>query len=78
MSRKNSLPCSLVPNAAKKQFVSSYLREQVLPSFNVVHVDSNCEFEATPSSQVVDIYCMFTDDFYGKDKPAVEKAEQPV
>ena len=36
------------------------------------------EFGATPSSQVVDIYCMFTDDFYGKDKPAVEKAEQPV
>jgi hypothetical protein len=36
------------------------------------------EFEATPSSQIVDIYCMFTDNFYGKDKPPVEKAEQPA
>jgi len=34
------------------------------------------EFEATPSSQIVDIYCMFTDTFYGKDKPSVEKAQQ--
>ena len=41
------------------------------------------EFTATPSSQIVDIYCMFTDSFYGKDKtqaptpapaPAVENA----
>jgi transcription elongation factor Elf1 len=36
------------------------------------------EFEATPSSQIVDIYCMFTDTFYGKDKPPLEKAEQPA
>ena len=34
------------------------------------------EFEATPSSQVVDIYCMFTDTFYAKDSPPVEKSEQ--
>ncbi len=34
------------------------------------------EFEATPSSQIVDIYCMFTDSFYGKTQPPVEKAEQ--
>jgi transcription elongation factor Elf1 len=34
------------------------------------------EFQATPSSQIVDIYCMFTDTFYGKDKPPVEKAQQ--
>jgi transcription elongation factor Elf1 len=34
------------------------------------------EYEATPSSQIVDIYCMFTDSFYGKDKPSVEKAPQ--
>lgn len=34
------------------------------------------EFEATPSSQIVDIYCMFTDTFYGKDKPAAEEPEQ--
>jgi transcription elongation factor Elf1 len=27
------------------------------------------EFEATPSNQVVDIYCMFTDAYYGKEKP---------
>jgi len=26
------------------------------------------EYAATPSSQIVDIYCMFTDSFYGKDK----------
>lgn len=38
----------------------------------------NREFQATPSSQVVDIYCMFTDSYYGKDKPAVEKPEQPA
>jgi transcription elongation factor Elf1 len=36
------------------------------------------EFEVTPSSQVVDIYCMFTDTFYGKDKPLVGKPEQPA
>jgi transcription elongation factor Elf1 len=40
------------------------------------------EFEATPSSQIVDIYCMFTDTFYARDKPAVEEskreAEQPA
>jgi len=36
------------------------------------------EFEATPSSQIVDIYCMFTDSFYGKDKQSAPKAEQPV
>jgi transcription elongation factor Elf1 len=35
------------------------------------------EFEATPSSQLVDVYCMFTDSFYGKAKPPVEKAEPP-
>jgi len=34
------------------------------------------EFEATPSSQVVDIYCMFTDTFYAKDRPPIEKSEQ--
>ena len=34
------------------------------------------EFEAAPSSQVVDIYCMFTDTFYAKDRPPVEKSEQ--
>lgn len=28
------------------------------------------EFEATPSSQIVDIYCMFTDAYYAKEKPA--------
>lgn len=38
----------------------------------------NRELQATPSSQVVDIYCMFTDSYYGKDKPAVEKPEQPA
>ena len=37
------------------------------------------EFAATPSSQIVDVYCMFTDSFYGKDKaqvptPAVENS----
>jgi len=26
------------------------------------------EFAATPSNQIVDVYCMFTDSFYGKDK----------
>jgi len=36
------------------------------------------EFESTPSSQIVDIYCMFTDSFYGKTKPQVESAEQPA
>ena len=36
------------------------------------------EFEATPSSQIVDIYCAFTDSYYGKDKTAVERAEQPA
>ena len=30
------------------------------------------EFEATPSSQIVDVYCMFTDSFYGKDKAKTE------
>ena len=33
------------------------------------------EFTSTPSSQIVDVYCMFTDSFYGKDKaqaPAVQ------
>jgi len=35
------------------------------------------EFEATPSSQIVDIYCMFTDMFYGK-KPQPEKAAEPA
>jgi transcription elongation factor Elf1 len=34
------------------------------------------EFEAPSSSQVVDIYCMFTDTFYAKDRPPVEKSEQ--
>jgi transcription elongation factor Elf1 len=33
------------------------------------------EFEATPSSQIVDIYCMFTDTFYSKEKQT-EKASQ--
>jgi len=28
------------------------------------------EFEATPSSQIVDIYCKFTDAFYTSSKPA--------
>ena len=28
------------------------------------------EFEATPSSQIVDIYCKFTDAFYSGSKPA--------
>ncbi|MGA3404726.1 MAG: hypothetical protein ABSD49_03220 [Candidatus Bathyarchaeia archaeon] len=28
------------------------------------------EFEATPSSQIVDIYCKFTDSFYASSKPA--------
>ena len=37
------------------------------------------EFEATPSNQIVDIYCKFTDAFYSKEKPpAAEKAEQPA
>jgi transcription elongation factor Elf1 len=27
------------------------------------------EFEATPSSQIVDIYCKFTDAYYSKEKP---------
>jgi transcription elongation factor Elf1 len=36
------------------------------------------EFEATPSSQIVDIYCKFTDAFYSKEKPPAEKAEQPA
>ena len=36
------------------------------------------EFQAVPSNQVVDIYCMFTDTFYGKNKPPAEKTEQPV
>jgi transcription elongation factor Elf1 len=35
------------------------------------------EFEATPSSQIVDIYCMFTDAFYGK-KAQPEQAQQPA
>jgi transcription elongation factor Elf1 len=36
------------------------------------------EFEATPSSQIVDIYCKFTDTFYSKSKPAETKpVEQP-
>ena len=26
------------------------------------------EYAASPSSQIVDVYCMFTDSFYGKDK----------
>jgi len=34
------------------------------------------EFDAAPSSQIVDIYCKFTDDFYAgsksPEKPAVE------
>lgn len=34
------------------------------------------EFEASPSSQIVDIYCRFTDAFYSKGKPQAEKAEQ--
>lgn len=34
------------------------------------------EYEATPSSQIVDIYCKFTDTFYSKSKNEVEKAEQ--
>jgi transcription elongation factor Elf1 len=34
------------------------------------------EFEATPSSQIVDIYCMFTDTYYGKPSPPAEKAQQ--
>lgn len=33
------------------------------------------EFEASPSSQIVDIYCMFTDTFYSRDKPT-EKPPQ--
>jgi transcription elongation factor Elf1 len=33
------------------------------------------EFEATPSSQIVDVYCMFTDSFYGKEKPAAAQAQ---
>jgi transcription elongation factor Elf1 len=36
------------------------------------------EFQATPSSQIVDIYCMFTDGFYGKSKTTVEQTEQPA
>jgi transcription elongation factor Elf1 len=36
------------------------------------------EFEATPSSQIVDVYCMFTDSYYGKVKPQEEKTEQPA
>ena len=36
------------------------------------------EFEATPSSQIVDIYCMFTDSFYSKEKAQTEKSAQPV
>jgi len=35
------------------------------------------EFEATPSSQVVDIYCMFTDSFYTKEQ-AAQKPEQAM
>lgn len=34
------------------------------------------EFEATPSSQIVDIYCKFTDTFYGKDRPPTENPQQ--
>jgi transcription elongation factor Elf1 len=34
------------------------------------------EFQATPSSQIVDIYCMFTDTFYGKEVIPAEKAQQ--
>lgn len=33
------------------------------------------EFEATPSSQIVDIYCKFTDAYYAKEKPP-ESAQQ--
>jgi transcription elongation factor Elf1 len=33
------------------------------------------EFAATPSSQIVDVYCMFTDAFYGKDQ---DKAQAPT
>lgn len=36
------------------------------------------EFEATPSSQIVDIYCMFTDSFYGKGKSQPEKPVEPA
>jgi len=36
------------------------------------------EFEATPSSQVVDIYCTFTDTFYAKHEPASERARQAL
>jgi transcription elongation factor Elf1 len=36
------------------------------------------EFEAAPSSQIVDIYCKFTDTFYSKDKPPAENPQQTV
>ncbi len=32
------------------------------------------EFDVSPSSQMVDVYCKFTDAFYSKDKPSTEKA----
>jgi hypothetical protein len=38
------------------------------------------EFTATPSSQLVDIYCMFTDAYYSqdaKDKAAAAQPENP-
>ncbi len=34
------------------------------------------EFEVTPSSQVVDVYNMFTDAYYSKDKPAAPNPQQ--
>ncbi|MGA2627997.1 MAG: hypothetical protein ACLP5V_14820 [Candidatus Bathyarchaeia archaeon] len=36
------------------------------------------EFEATPSSQIVDIYCMFMDSFYVKDKAQTQETQQPA
>jgi transcription elongation factor Elf1 len=36
------------------------------------------EFEATPSSQIVDIYCMFMDSFYVKDKAQTQETPQPA
>ena len=36
------------------------------------------EFAATPSSQIVDVYCMFTDSFYGKEKQQAPTPAPPV